>query len=86
MALLGSKIKLFVIRNPIIVEMENKTEDKDKGFLSFFIAKKVPEAAMPNNAMLTTIKAKWYHWLIEKNLIKLISKANVANEIRNIPR
>ena len=40
---------------------------------------------MPNKAMLTIIKAKWYHWDIEKNLIKLISRAKVANEIKKIP-
>ena len=68
-----------------MVERENKIDDKNKGFFNFLIVKKVPEAAIPNNAMLTTIKAKWYHCDIEKNLIKLISKAKVANDIKNIP-
>lgn len=84
-ALYGSKNKLFVIKNPIIVDKENKTEDKNNGFLTFLINKNVPEAAIPNNAMLIIIKAKWYHCAIEKNLIREISNINVANEIKNNP-
>ena len=70
----------------MITDKENKIEDKNKGFFNFFIVKNVPEAAIPNKAIETTIKAKWYHWDIEKNLIKLISNAKVAKEIRNIPK
>ena len=76
---------LFVMKKPIKTDKENNIDEKNKGLFIFFIAKKVPEAAIPNNAILTTINAKWYHWDIEKNLIKLISKAKVANEIKKIP-
>ena len=54
----GSNIILFVTKKPIIVEIEKKIEDKNNGFFSFFIVKNVPEAAIPNNEMLTIINAK----------------------------
>ena len=77
---------LFVIKKPIKTDKENNIDEINNGSFNFLIVKKVPEAAIPNNAILTTINAKWYHWLIEKNLIKLISKARVASEIKNIPK
>ena len=49
---------MFVIKKPIITDKENKIEERNKGFFSFFIVKNVPEAAMPNKAIETTIKAK----------------------------
>ena len=73
------------MKNPAIVDKENNTEDKNNGFLTLFTNKKVPEAAIPNNAMLITINAKWYHWAMEKNLINEISSINVAKEIKNNP-
>ena len=81
----GSKIILFVTKKPIKADKENNIDDKNNGFFNFLIAKKVPEAAIPNKAILTIINAKWYHCDIEKNLIKLISKAKVAKEIKNMP-
>ena len=73
------------MKKPTKTDKENNTDEKNKGLFIFFIAKKVPEAAIPNNAILTTMNAKWYPCDMEKNLIKLISKARVANEIKNIP-
>jgi hypothetical protein len=35
--------------------------------------------------MLTTKKAKWYCWEIEKYLVRDISRQRVAEEMRNIP-
>ena len=58
MASKGSKISLLVAKKPVKTDIENNIEEKNNGFFNFLIAKKVPEAAMPNNAMLTTIKAK----------------------------
>ena len=81
----GSKIRLFTTKKLIKTEIENNIDDKNNGFFNFFIVKKVPEAAMPNNAILTIINPKWYHCDMEKNLNKLISRAKVANEIRNMP-
>lgn len=54
----GSKINLFVIKKLIKTEIENNIDDRNKGFFNLFIVKKAPEAAMPNKAILTTIKAK----------------------------
>ena len=85
MASKGSKITLFATKKPIRVEKENNIEEINNGFFVFFIVKKVPDAAMPNKAMLTIINAKLYHWDIEKNLIKVTSSAKVANEIKKIP-
>jgi len=48
----------FEIKKPIITDIENKIEERNKGFLNFFIVKNVPDAAMPNKAIETTIKAK----------------------------
>ena len=73
------------MKNPIIVDKENNVEDRHNGFLTFLTNKKVPEAAMPNKAILIIINAKWYHCDIEKNRIKEISSINVANEIKNKP-
>ena len=84
-ALYGSKNKLFVMKNATIVDKENNIEDENNGFWIFLMNKKVPEAATPNKAMLMSIKAKWYHCAIEKNLIREISSINVANEIKNKP-
>ena len=77
---------MFAIKNPIKTDKENDIDEINNGFFNLLIVKKVPEAAMPNKAMLTTMNAKWYHWLTEKNLIKLISKAKAANEIKKIPK
>jgi hypothetical protein len=44
-----------------------------------------PLAPYPINAMLTTKKAKWYCWEIEKYLVRDISRQRVAEEMRNIP-
>lgn len=70
-----------------MVDNEKRIEELNNMFLDliFFIDKNVPEAAMPNNAIETTINAKWYHWDIEKSLIRDISKAKVAREIIKMP-
>ena len=68
-----------------MVVIENKMEEMNKGFLSFLINKKVPAAAIPNKAMLTTRKAKWQNWITDKILINPISKSKVANDIKNMP-
>jgi hypothetical protein len=44
-----------------------------------------PLAPYPMKAMLTTKKAKWYCWEIEKYLVKDSSRQRVAEETRNIP-
>jgi hypothetical protein len=46
----------------------------------------VPLAPKPSRATLTARKAKWYHWVTENSLVRLISKANVAAERRAKPR
>lgn len=48
-------------------------------------AKKDPLAPYPRKAILTTQKAKWYCWEIEKYLVSEISRHSVAEEIRNMP-
>jgi hypothetical protein len=37
--------------------------------------KKVPLAANPKSAMLMTMKDRWFHWLMEKTLVRSTSKA-----------
>ena len=48
------------MKKPAIAVRENRIDDKNKTslFFIFLIDKNVPDAAMPNKAMLTTIKAK----------------------------
>lgn len=41
-----------------MTDRENKIEERNNGFFNFFIVKNVPEAAMPNSAIETTMKAK----------------------------
>ncbi|MFQ6052163.1 MAG: hypothetical protein ACE5K4_10785 [Candidatus Hydrothermarchaeota archaeon] len=69
-----------------------KKSEKKKSILSVFFFnrdgktyKKVPLAPNPNNAMLTTIKAKWYHWVTENILVRDISNRRVAIERKNMP-
>lgn len=42
-----------------MVDKENNNDEINNGSLTFFANKKVPEAAMPNKAMLITMNAKW---------------------------
>ena len=60
-------------------------------FSSAFISfgnknRKLPLAPNPNKAILTAIKAKWYHWLIEKILVSNICRVSVPPDITNIPK
>ena len=48
--------------------------------------RKEPLTPIPKRAMLTTMKAKWYHLDTEKNLVNDISKVSVASETMNSPR
>jgi hypothetical protein len=45
----------------------------------------VPLAAKPKSAMLTTMDAKWYHWMMENILTRNTSNDNMATEIKNVP-
>jgi len=71
----------------ITADSENSNEELNKMFLFsiFFIDKNVPEAAIPNKAIETTINAKWYHCIIEKSRIREISRARVAEDIMKMP-
>ena len=42
--------------------------------------KNVPLAANPKRAILITIKERWFHWQMEKTLVKSISKAMEDND------
>jgi hypothetical protein len=50
----------------------------------FTRVKKEPLAPYPRKAMLTTKKAKWYCWEIEKYLVSDISRHRVAEETMNM--
>ena len=41
---------------------------------------KVPLAANPKRAMLMTIKDRWFHWLMEKTLVRSTSKARAERD------
>jgi hypothetical protein len=44
--------------------------------------RKVPLAANPNRAMLMIMNARWFHWLIEKNLARRISNMMAETDTR----
>jgi len=48
--------------------------------------KKEPLAANPSNAMLTTMKAKWYQRDTANILVKEISRRRAAAEMKKIPQ
>ena len=41
---------------------------------------KVPLAANPKRATLITIKERWFHWLIEKTLVRTTSKERAETD------
>ncbi len=43
----------------------------------------VPLAANPKRAMLITIKERWFHWLMEKTLVRSTSKAREEKHSKN---
>ena len=45
--------------------------------------RKIPLAANPKRAMLMIMNARWFHWLIEKNLASRISNMIEDTETRN---
>lgn len=46
------------------------------------IFKKVPLAANPKSATLMTIKDRWFHWLMEKTLVRSTSKARAESDTK----
>jgi hypothetical protein len=40
----------------------------------------VPLAANPKSAMLMTMNDRWFHWLMEKTLVRSTSKARAESD------
>jgi hypothetical protein len=78
------------MKKAITADTEKRTELKKGEYLFFRIVgatfKSEPLAANPSNAMLTTMKAKWYQRDTEKILVKEISSSKAPADMKKIPQ